>query len=173
MIGLIDEPNRSICLKILSDNKNLFVRARGSFQNHQAWEGGYLDHITEVMNIAILLYGSLGSMRSLSFSLSDALFILFLHDIEKPWKYKIKEGGKIEYVEELKTKEVQHNFRKEKLKEYNIELTPEQENAFAFTEGEKKDYTSFGRSMNPLAAFCHLCDTASARIWFDYPKKKK
>ncbi|MCA9623710.1 MAG: hypothetical protein KC731_32030 [Myxococcales bacterium] len=25
------------------------------------------------------------------------------------------------------------------------------------------------RMMGPLAAFCHMCDVASARLWFDHP----
>jgi hypothetical protein len=39
------------------------------------------------MNIAIELYKNLGSHRPLPFSLSDVLLILYLHDLEKPWKY--------------------------------------------------------------------------------------
>ncbi|MEZ4211230.1 MAG: hypothetical protein R3B39_03005 [Candidatus Paceibacterota bacterium] len=31
-------------------------------------------------------------LRKLNFTISDALLILFLHDIEKPWKYDIVEG---------------------------------------------------------------------------------
>ena len=92
MIMVINSPNKEICLLILQENMDLFKKVQGSSSNHQAWEGGYYDHIREVMNIAIALYESLNSLRALTFSLSDALLVLFLHDIEKPWKYKIENG---------------------------------------------------------------------------------
>jgi len=31
-------------------------KAKGSNHNHQTWEGGYLDHVVETMNIAVWLY---------------------------------------------------------------------------------------------------------------------
>jgi len=43
LIDLIDEPNRSICHAILTDNRSLFEQARGSTHNHQTWDGGYID----------------------------------------------------------------------------------------------------------------------------------
>ena len=46
----------------------------------------------------------------------------------------------------------------------------EQWDALKYVEGEMGDYSARRRVMNPLAAFCHLCDVASARIWFDFPK---
>ncbi len=86
LIDMIDEPNRNICLQVLDKNKELFTVARGSSHNHQAWEGGYLNHITEVMNIAKVLYEPLNTLRPLPFSLSDSLLVLYLHDLEKPWR---------------------------------------------------------------------------------------
>lgn len=121
------------------------------------------------MNIGMKMYELLSSLRPLPFTMSDVLLILFLHDIEKPWKY----GNKINKCDEnfLLTKEDKHNFRVNKLKEYNIKLTPDQVNAFKYTEGELCDYTSKKRVMNQLAVLCHLADITSARIWHDYPKQ--
>lgn len=55
-IALIDEPNSQICLRILNDNRPLFEKARGSTHNHQTWEGGYIDHVTDGMNYCRHLY---------------------------------------------------------------------------------------------------------------------
>jgi hypothetical protein len=48
--------------------------------------------------------------------------------------------------------------------------SPDQMNALRYAEGEGSDYTPGQRTMGPLAAFVHMCDVASARIWFDHPR---
>jgi len=55
------------------------------------------------------------------------------------------------------------------LRESGIALTAAQENALRYVEGESHEYSNRHRTMGPLAAFCHLCDVTSARIWFDHP----
>ena len=164
-----DSPEQKACFKILSDNRKLFQTIQGSTNNHQAWAGGYWDHVQEVMNIAIVLYRSLSAVRALTFYLSDALLPLFLHDIEKPWKYELREDGQLYHLPEFETKAQAHVFRQKKLDEYGIVLTPEQQNAMLYVEGEFGDYSNRERKMGPVAAFCHLCDVTSARIWFDHP----
>ena len=144
LIGMIDEPNRTICLRILEDNRVLFQTVQGSSHNHQAWSGGYFDHIQDVMNIGSVLYGQLNLIRPLPFTLSDVLLVLFLHDIEKPWKYEITDGT-LRIKSDLKDKSNQREFRNRKLEEYGIKLTPDQENGMKYVEGEYKDcllYTS-------------------------------
>lgn len=165
----IDEPNASKCLELLAENRQRFQVARGSTNNHQAWVGGYIDHIQEIMNIAHSLYDHLNGLRPLPFSRSDILLVTFLHDLEKPWVYEQKNSGEWVRVESMNSKEAQQAFRKMKLQEYNIELTSEQEDAIKYIEGEHQDYTNRRRVMSPLAAFCHLADVASARLWFDRP----
>lgn len=169
LVEMIDEPNRSRCRKLLLDNRKLFRSAYGSTHNHQNWSGGYWDHISEVMNIAAAMYRGLNSYRPLSFSLSDSVLILFLHDIEKPWKYEFGPDGRLRTKEEFNTEKKSHAFRDAKLQEYGIVLTPEQQNAMKYVHGEGKDYSSKRRVMNPLAAFCHMADTWSARGWFNHP----
>ncbi|MCU0687543.1 MAG: hypothetical protein MUF34_35755 [Polyangiaceae bacterium] len=61
---------------------------QGSTNNHQAWRGGDLDHVAEVMNIAVVLFEQLSKKRPLPFSLSDILLVVVLHDIEKPWPFR-------------------------------------------------------------------------------------
>lgn len=173
LIDLIDEPNRSACKRILDEHRPLFEKARGSTHNHQTWNGGYIDHITDGMNFGCCLYPFMASFgRPLPFSLSDALLVLFLHDLEKPWRIQINEDGSVSNREGLSTKEEFKAFREAKLVEYGISLKPEQLNGLTYVEGEYKDYSSKRRVMNELAAFCHMIDNWCARGWYDYPKAK-
>jgi hypothetical protein len=169
LIEMMNEPYRSICLKILKENEELFKTVQGAVHNHQAWPGGYYNHVEEVMNIAVVVYPVFRALRPLPFTLSDALLILFLHDIEKPWKYELKENGSLEIKPSLEAKEDQHAFRAQKLEDYGIVLNENQANAMKYVEGEYKDYSPKKRVMNELTAFCHICDVSSARIWYDHP----
>jgi len=169
LINNIEEPNKSACMKIYLENKTIFEQARGSSVKHQSWEGWYLDHLRDTMNIAIELYKNLGSHRPLPFSLSDVLLILYLHDLEKPWKYAWNEEQKAE----LKSFWDYKNFIKSKINEYWFKLTTEHWNGLKYIHWEWEDYDPKTRIQWPLAAFVHVCDTISARIWFDFPKDKK
>lgn len=162
LLDLIDEPNRSHCKKLLEEERQRFEASPGSSCNHQAWKGGYLDHIVETMTIAQRLYQPMADIHQLPFSLSDAVLVMFLHDLEKPWKYVdgMEFGSKVDRC----------TFRIGKAWEAGIVLTSEHVNALAYVEGEGDDYSSSRRVMGPLAAFCHMCDVASARIWHDYPQ---
>jgi len=173
LVELIDEPYRGSCRKLLEDHRLLFEQTRGSTHNHQTWDGGYIDHVTDGMNFARHLYAFIKSFqRELPFSESDALLVFFLHDLEKPWRILVNERGEIENRQGLATKEEFQAFREAKLVEYGIVLTPALTNALTYVEGEYKDYSSKRRVMNELAAFCHMVDTWSARGWYDYPKAK-
>ena len=171
LINFIDEPYRTSCLKILTENRKLFETIQGSTHNHQAWHGGYIDHITDGMNYAFYLYDFDASFgRPLPFSKSDVLLIFYLHDLEKPWRIEVMENGTVRNRPGLDTKEAFKTFREKKLEEYGIILTPAQLNGLTYVEGELKDYSSTHRVMNELAAFCHKVDTWSARAWYNYPK---
>ncbi len=128
LLDLVDPPNREVCRRILGDNRRLFEAVQGASHNHQAWPGGYLDHVTDAMNVATVLYGSLGALRPLPFALSDALLVLYLHDLEKPWKYEMGPDGGLRYREGLKTKADARAFRERKFAEYGVALTAEQAN---------------------------------------------
>jgi hypothetical protein len=170
LLQLIDEPARTGCKQLLAENHTLFQTAWGSSHNHQAWPGGYFDHIQEVLNIAIVLYEAMSPLRPLPFTISDALLVLYLHDIEKPWAYEQNEKEQRQRKASFVGKEDQQAFRLELLQRYNIILTPEQENGLRYAEGEIGNYSNQRRTMGPLAAFCHLCDVTSARLWFDHPQ---
>lgn len=170
MVEMIDEPNRTGCRRIVSEHRKLFQTVQGSTNNHQAWAGGYFDHVQEIMNIVIVLYLRMSALRPLPFSLSDALLVVFLHDLEKPWKYEFGTDGQLNEIDALRgNKPAQHAFRFAKIEEYGIVLTDEQRNGMLYVEGELADYSSRRRVAGPLAALCHMADVMSARVWFDHP----
>ncbi len=166
LVDMIDEPNRSCVVSLHRDNKDLFQLAKGSMKNHQDWVGGYLDHLTETMNIATQFYSKLGNFRALPFTLSDAILVLDLHDLEKPWKYD--EQSKIK--EEFKEREYIKQFVDQKIAHYGFQLHDEHRNALLYIEGELGMWSPDGRKQGPLAAFVHCCDTLSARLWWNEPK---
>ena len=164
-------PHGDKCLKILKDHRKLFETAPGSSHNHQTWRGGYIDHVHEVMNWAVLFYSVIKNVgRPMSFTLGQVLLVLFLHDLEKPWAYYLDENGNFIQNPNILTKAERKAFRDKKIKEYGIELTPAEANAFRYVEGELQDYSSETRVMNEMAALCHICDVWSARGNYDYPK---
>lgn len=168
LLARIDEPYQKVCKRILNEDAELMLSARGSTHNHQAWTGGYLDHVREIMNVAVAFYETLNVRRPLPFTLSDALFVLFVHDLEKPWAFE-EVDGVWKRTKLFQSKDDAHNFRINKITKYGLNLPDYLERAIFFVEGEIKHYSSTQRAMSPLAAFCHLCDVTSARIWYDYP----
>jgi hypothetical protein len=169
LVAVISEPNQSRCFKFLDENREVLRSARGSKSKHQAWAGGYLDHLTETMNIAVRIYEPLNNVRRLPFKLSDVLLVLFLHDIEKPWKYSADASN---FVPQLESKRSQHEFRLQLIEKYGFELTDEHLDALQYVEGEGANWSPDERKMGRLGAFCHMCDVCSARLWFDEPKTK-
>jgi hypothetical protein len=59
-----------------------------------------------------------------------------------------------------------------RLAEARITLPAELERAVFFVEGEGSHYNNRARGVSPLAAFCHMCDVASARLWHDHPLER-
>lgn len=167
LIDLIESPLKTHIFNIYQSNKQSFLLHAGSQHNHQAWEGGYIDHIIETMNIARLLYQVMTDKRKLDFKLSDALVVLFLHDIEKSAPARVLTQMSSGYARP----KAKDTIRYQLLHEIGIweHLTPEHKSAIDHVEGEKDSYVNEKRVMSPLAAFCHMCDIASARIWYDRP----
>ena len=175
LITRIETPYNVFCQKILSDNEEIFSLAKGSNAKHQAWDGGYLDHLQEVMNFAVLYYRTLvETERQIPFKLSDALLILFLHDLEKPWKQLRRDEIRLENERGEKDEKAIRKFKKHKINEYEtktgIFLTEDQWSGLENVEGER-NYDPFRRVSTELSAFCHVCDYTSARIFWDFPKK--
>jgi hypothetical protein len=163
LLNYIEEPNRDKCLSLFSDNKDRFEASPGSLTKHQAWTGGYIHHLEETMNFGIGLYKMMNDYRELDFTLSDVILVLFLHDLEKPFRY-------VEPKQEFSSDQDKESFIQNVITQYRIVLAPEHLNALKYIHGEGDDYSRTERVQGPLAAFVHICDVASARIWFDFPK---
>src|SRR6185295_3639509 len=98
--------------------------------------GGYIDHVTEIMNIAVVLYERLGELRPLPFSRSDLLLVVFLHDLEKPWKYELGPDGHLRHKANLASKDAHQAFRVKTLADAGVVLTATHENGLRYVEGE-------------------------------------
>jgi hypothetical protein len=170
MLTFLPEPNAGSCRRLLDAERERFTTARGSTHNHQTWDGGYLDHVRETMNYAILFHRAESSTRRTpAFGLADALLALFLHDLEKPWRFE-KVGGEWRNTDVMKSKDDRAAFRWRKIADAGILLTPEIVNAVTYAEGEGGDYRPDRRVANELAGFVHMMDVMSARVRHDYPK---
>ncbi len=165
MLDRLPESNRSACLRLYTDNKARFIAAPGSSSNHQAWPGGYHDHVAEIMNLVIIFYHLLNSLRPLEFALKDAILAAFFHDMEKPWKYVPDPGAP-----PLTDKTDRHRFRLVIAERYGVIITPDVEAGIRYAEGEPaSEYSSKRRVMPPIAALVHMADVWSARGWYNYP----
>jgi len=166
LVSMIDEPNRSKIMELIRVNLPTLLASYGSVHNHQAWPGGWWDHTVAVMNRAVLWYPD---PRPHTFSLSDALLVLFFHDIEKPWKYKHDDDGRLVHRHGMVTKAGHQRFRMGIIRDFEIELTPEHENGIMYAEGELEGYSNRKRISGELAGFAHCCDHYVARVQHQYP----
>lgn len=164
LIDRIDEPNRAACRKLHEDHRERFDAAPGSLTKHQAWPGGYVGHLEETMNFGRDLFALMNAMRPLDFSLSDVLLVLFLHDLEKPFRY-------VETSTAFHSDDEKEDFIEKMIEQYSFVLNDAHRNALRYVHGEGDDFSRTERVQKPLAAFVHICDVASARIWFDFPKQ--
>jgi hypothetical protein len=157
------------------DHLPLMKKAMGSSNNHQAWPGGYLDHITQCFAIASKLYAALCKLEPLPFSLASAEKVLYFHDIEKIWKYSGEMIGEFAPRPQYPSlpDRIPAGFEKWEWfgnllhVYYDIQFSLEEINALQYIHGEGNDYSGQSRSMGPLAAFCHSVDVISARIFFN------
>jgi hypothetical protein len=174
LLNEIPGPNGDACRALYADYKELFETAPGASHNHQVWPGGYADHVTDAMNMASLLYDSLASTnRPLPFTKADALLVLFLHDLEKPFRYVISTDGTLLENPDIPDKKASANKRLEVMTKYGIKLDTQQANAMKHVEGIRdEEYVRDARIMGELAALCHCADTLSARLWYNYPLPK-
>lgn len=153
--------------------RDRLLTAPGSRGAHHAWHGGYQEHIRQTMRITeanFRLMQQDGVFETLPeeerFTLSDALTVMFLHDIEKPFIYGFDSEGEIKTVHKM-TKPDRKQFREEIINKYGFEITPAMANALQYVEGVRdSDYVPGKRVDGPLAALCHVADTFSARAFY-------
>lgn len=78
--------------------KGDYLKNPSSCTRHHAWEGGYLDHVYEVMEISLRLYGMVTNdlKASVTFDREDVTLISYIHDINKLNRYrKTQESWKL------------------------------------------------------------------------------
>ena len=168
----MDDPRKHALLAFYDDYKDVFHYAAGSSHNHQAWPGGYADHIADILRINEVTYDALTAFRPLDFTKESAAMALFLHDIEKLFKHGPSDSKKCSlwqkqaqtYAEWEALKWDILNFMEEK---YGFQLTEEERKAIHFAHGEGIEYRKDMRVSFPLAAHVHHCDNTSARIYYD------
>jgi hypothetical protein len=164
-VATLPEP----CRRIYRDHRERLLKAPGSKHKHQAWEGGYADHVAEICELAADMHGLWQGRRPLPFSLTEAQTVLFLHDLEKPFKYTEANSEQEERRKQQAAADP-HGFVDALIDEYSVELSDEQRNALTYIHGEPdSEYSATTRVSGRLAAFCHCCDYLSARLWFDQP----
>ena len=166
-LGLIDGANGEAVRTMMSspEIRGRLLTAPGSRGAHHAWPGGYQEHIRQTMMIAEInfrLIQQAGLLETLPeeerFSLSDALTVMFLHDIEKPFIYESGSEGGIDTVRRM-SKPERKQFREKIIEDYGFEITPTMANALRFVEGVRdNDYVPGQRADKPLAALCHAAD---------------
>lgn len=167
LVMLIDAEHRDAVRSLIDDYRERYAHARGSSRNHQAWSGGYWDHITDMGNIMVQQYRWMNAVRPLPFSLSEALIVALCHDLEKMVRF----GRDGREDPRLAGKADKAAFRLNLIAQYGIKLTASMANALRYAEGVRDgEYTNQARVMGPLAAFVHTCDVLSARMWYDYPR---
>jgi hypothetical protein len=157
IIDNLNDPRKEFIKIFYRNYQQELSIAKGSKQKHQAWIGGYADHLVECCNIADALYGSLSTIRPLTFTLDSAKIVLLFHDIEKLFIYSAGLDP------DFDKKKYLHQTLKIVWK---IEFSDDEKNALNYVHGELDDYCS-ERKMDRLAAFIHSCDIISARMWFD------
>ena len=176
-LELIDEDNRRAIENFLQtdDHAERLATRPGSRESHHAWRSGYQEHVRQTMEIAKTLYDyymQTGAYETLSegerFSLSDALTVMFLHDIEKPFLYGFDEEENI--INERKmTKPERKSFREEVIAEFGFKVNETMANALKYVEGvPDEDYVPGERADQSLAALCHAADTISARMMYNF-----
>lgn len=156
-LDLIPEPNRSRCKTMLKDHYPRFLKAPGSLAKHQAWEGGYFDHLEGGMKFAVKTYETVEEDEKLPFTLGSVILVLFIHDLEKPFKYVSRRRS-------FKNDHEKKEFILGMLKQYHIELSDDEMNAFTYIHGEGKKHNPHTRVQGPLGGFAQMCDLWSARV---------
>ena len=155
LLKIEDDNNLFGCIEMLHFFIQNFPEAPGSSGNHQAYSGGYYKHISDIMDNCDFMYRNLSKKDKLDFLISDAILVLFLHDIEKPIKYSHN------------NEDSDNSIREHLIVKFNIKLTDEHKLALRYIHGEGDDYKKDKKVMSPLGAFCHCCDVISARIFFN------
>ena len=167
IVQLVEMPNKNAIIDAYVQNADRIAITPGARKKHQAWKGGYLDHVVYATNFGIRLHNlnlKLGFQPD--HNEGDIALVMLLHDFGKIARYKKVENG-WDYVEN--PDQAEHDFFDKTIKSHNFQLTNIQKNALEFIHGEGSKYTPKGRLMLPLATLCHQADVWNARYCPDNP----
>lgn len=167
IVQLVDQPNKDAIIESYVQNAERVAQTPGARKKHQAWDGGYLDHVVYATNYGIALHNlhkQIGFQPD--YSESDIAIVMLLHDFGKVARYRKVENG-WDYVEN--PNQAEHDFFNHIIESHNFQLTAIQMNALEFVHGEGSKYTQKRRLMLPLATICHQADIWTARDCPDNP----
>ena len=142
---------RAGLLKLYLENKERFDTAPGSKRKHQAWRGGYADHLSDVVEIGTRMHRTL----SPPIDLEDFVLVTFLHDLDKVFTY----------TEPCLIIQDKFEFILDTAAAYGVSLTYPQMNALRYAHGEGGAHNPEYRIINELGAFLHAADILSARVF--------
>jgi hypothetical protein len=69
------DPRRGIILQFHAIHRTEIEASWGSKSKHQAWPGGYVDHLAEIFRMAEVMYDSLSQLHPLPFSRDSAVIV--------------------------------------------------------------------------------------------------
>jgi hypothetical protein len=150
---LVDDERQAGLQKFHAEFLPLIEASAGSAKKHQAWPGGYKDHILACLHIAWGIY--MRHRPHWNFSFGSVVLVLYFHDLEKIWKYSIG------LPENFDKADWYNNVLPNK---YGVAFNSDELNALKYVHGEGEDYSE-ERVMNELAALCHAADVLSARAF--------
>lgn len=154
-IAQIESPYKESIDELYQDNLTRILMAPGSNGAHHVWIGGYLDHILFMLKMAELLFEA-NEKHIDEFTFGDLVYVILLHDIEKPFRYTKPFNLK-------PTKEIISDL----IEKYELKLEDKHLNALKYAHGENDDFVPGKRVMNELASYLHSCDVISARGHFN------
>lgn len=169
LITLMEPEHARVCREICEEYSTIIYKIPGSNTKHQAWEGGFISHVEEAMNIGLNLFEMLDERRKLDMAKSDVLFCIFLHDFDKLLRYKVHSDGS--WSRKPYNKDYHEIAVKKLATAYHYNLTLEQKNALKYAHGEGDDHHPTDRIILPLGTIVHCADIISARVWYDYGHK--
>lgn len=150
----IDEVNRKALLSYFDKHSKRIAMSPGSKASHQAWTGGYMDHISHMIQLADSIYYDNKEpefWNPSNFTIGDIYLVIFLHDFEKPFRL-------------VEPKFSQEDIKKE-FESFGFQLNDMHLNALKYAHGENEDYIPHQRVMNELAGILHAVDVLSARTY--------
>jgi hypothetical protein len=160
-----------------------FAENPAGMKHHHWWKGGLEEHCKEMIGIGFDLYDLYSG--DLSFSKSDVIVAVFLHDFAKVWSYvpmteedkkdpRSKPGQEYKGNRDAFKKVDDESKTLLALSALGITPSEEQWSAVLFAEGgySKANFSYQGRtdtgnsvySHNPLAVFLHILDMYSSQI---------